>query len=159
MAPRCVFSKFAVGSAKGPSQQRFQKLQNKLDSTGYLCGDRATTKDFLMKASLRCNDNVESTYYMPSDGVRGGRINTEDVCSLCYNNTDLMELEAIMTSGRELNGKNPLPVCKDCFDLKVKLPTSGGRSNRVQQSAQEKSTKKRRLSKAVASGVRKARKK
>ena len=52
-----------------------------------------------------CNDNVESTYYMPSDGLRGGHIHTEDVCSLCFDNTDLMELEAIMTSGHELNGK------------------------------------------------------
>ena len=38
-----------------------------------------------------------------------------------------MKGNAIERSGRYTEGKNPLPVCKGCFYLNVKLPTSGGR--------------------------------
>ncbi len=37
-----------------------------------------------MKMQLRCGDNVESTYYNPATGLKGGRIVTEHARAICY---------------------------------------------------------------------------
>ena len=64
---------------------------------------------------------------MSATGLWGGRITTKYVCAVCYDDNDLMKGNDIERSGRYTGGKNPLPVCKRCFDLNVKLPTSWGR--------------------------------
>lgn len=63
---------------------------------------------------------------MPNTGTKGGRILTLDICSICFSDTPIVPVDEIRTK-RDLEGKNPLLVCRYCFDSKVEIPTSGGR--------------------------------
>ena len=39
-------------------------------------------------------------------------------------------------------GRNPLPICQYCYDLKIKVPNSGGRCNKYDESTKKKSRKR-----------------
>mmetsp|Transcript_29715 Transcript_29715/g.62511 ORF Transcript_29715/g.62511 Transcript_29715/m.62511 type:complete len:139 (-) Transcript_29715:48-464(-) len=94
---------------------------------------------------------------MPNMGTKGGRILTLDICSICFSDTHIVPVDRIRTK-RDLEGKNPLLVCRFCFDSKVEIPISGGRTNFAQKKQQEKSRKRRMLNRAVHHGRHKARK-
>ena len=46
---------------------------------------------------------------------------------MCHDENDLMQRIEIERSSRYTGGKIPLPLCTGCFNLGVKLPTSGGK--------------------------------
>ncbi len=68
-----------------------------------------------------------------------------------------MRHEEIMTK-RDLKGKNPLVVCRWCFDSRVDVLTSGGRTNFSMKKQQEEMTNRKRIYHAVQSCRRKDRK-
>jgi hypothetical protein len=124
---------------------------------GYVCGN-AINEDggFFVKRQLRCGDYVESTYYNPATGLKGGRIVTEDVCAICYGNADIVSSEEIRKE-RNIGGKNPLLICRLCFESNVNIPCSGGRTNMKQKSEQNQAKKRKQLNESVKAGRRKAR--
>ena len=111
---------------------------------------------FFVKRQLRCGDYIESQYYNPKTGAKGDRIVTEDICSICYESEDIVSAEEIRNK-REIGGKNPLLVCRYCFDMKVEIPCSDGRTNIKEKKDQEQRTKKKKLDESVQSGRKKAR--
>ena len=54
--------------------------------------------------------------------------------------------------------KNPLLVCRYCFDKKFEIPCSGGRVNVRQKMEQKESSKRKSFGDNVAMGRRKGRK-
>ncbi len=126
---------------------------------GYTCGSKVKGCGglFYTRRALICGKPIEPAYYNPSTGTKGGRIVTEDICSVCYVNADLVTPNEIR-SNRDLGGKTPLIMCRGCLDAGVDPPCSGARKN-VQQAKQQKQvSKKRKLDKAVKNGQRKPRK-
>ena len=109
-----------------------------------------------MKRQLRCGDYVESAYYNPNTGLKGGRIVTEDVYTICCDNADIVSIEEIRKE-RNIGGKNPLLICRLCFDSNVDIPCSGGRTNMKQKNEQDQSKKRKQLNESVNAGRRKAR--
>ena len=123
-----------------------------------MCGN-AINEDggFFVKRQLRCGDFIESQYYNPTTGVKGGRILTVDICAICYNKDDMVKVDEIRKK-RDVGGKNPLLVCRYCFDQNFEIPCSGGRVNTKQKGAQAKMSKRKSLEKTIESGRRKSRK-
>ena len=95
-APRCVFSKYAIGNAKGPTKKHMAILEKYVEEHGYLCGDAIRiysnggmeapeTEDddveelplLFCKEEQVCWDTVESQYYATEDRIRSnkGRMN------------------------------------------------------------------------------------
>ena len=56
-----------------------------------------------------------------------------------------------MMKMQNVGGKNPLQICRYCFDSRLKVPTSGGSSNARQKKNQSQVKKKRQLEKVVES--------
>ena len=56
-----------------------------------------------------------------------------------------------------MGGKNPLLVCRYCFDKGIEISSSGGRTNMKEKKDQTKRTKKRQLDESVQQGLRKGR--
>mmetsp|Transcript_21870 Transcript_21870/g.47533 ORF Transcript_21870/g.47533 Transcript_21870/m.47533 type:complete len:109 (-) Transcript_21870:34-360(-) len=106
---------------------------------------------------MRCGDYIESQYYNPKTGVQGGRIVTIDICAICYENEDIVQADEIRNN-RDIGGKNPLLVCRYCFDKGFEIPCSGGRINVKQKHDQDQRTKRRQLDDHVRCGRRKGRK-
>ena len=75
-------------------------------------------------------------------GLQGGKIKTNEICALCYDENDLMQHSEIERSSRYTEGKNPLHICTGCFNVGVKLPTSGGRISKKVSAQNEKANKK-----------------
>ena len=83
---------------------------------------------------------------------------TKDICAaICYEAEDVVSIDVARAS-RDIGGKNPLPVCRYCFDMNVEIPCSGGRTNFKEKKDQSKRTKRKQLDEAIASGYRKERK-
>lgn len=151
-----MYSNNVIGAKGGPSRKHVKLLERWMED-GYVCGNKVAVKRYFVQQKHRCGDFVESQYYNPDKvGARGGRIVTTDVCAICYSQHDIVSAEEIKTR-RDVGGKNPLLVCRACFDLNVKIPTSGGSSNKRQKKSQQKKRKKRQLHTAVAQGRRKDR--
>ena len=55
-----------------------------------------------------------------------------------------------------MGGKNPLLVCRYCFDKNIEIPCSGGRTN-MNEKKDQGQTKKRQLDESVQQGHRKER--
>eukprot|EP00984_Skeletonema_dohrnii_P034313 scaffold33526_cov153-Skeletonema_dohrnii-CCMP3373.AAC.4 len=46
---------------------------------------------FYSKRAMRCGNYVESQYYNPKSGTKGGRIVvSDDVCAICYVQDDIV---------------------------------------------------------------------
>eukprot|EP00957_Ditylum_brightwellii_P101810 7759154-Ditylum_brightwellii.AAC.1 len=145
-----------VGSKSGPTHKDFNSLQQWLEN-GYLCGTKVySNPKFVTKRQIHCGDQIESQYYN-KDGIRGGQIITKSICDMYYSSHNIMPVEQIKAN-QDVGRKNPFPVCWECFNLKITLPTSGGNSNKQEHKRQKKVSKKAQLQKAVSSGRRKQRK-
>ena len=110
-----------------------------------------------MKTALRCGEYIESQYYNPATGLKGGRIVTNDVCAICYDADNIVSADEIRKK-RDIGGKNPLLVCRYCFDKNIEIPCSGGRTNMKQKKDQAQSTKRKQLEDNIESGRRMGRK-
>ena len=145
-----------MGVKDGPTPKALKDLERSLERKGYNCGDIIGVDKFYARRALMCGHQIESTYYNPNTGTKGGRIVTELICALCYVNDDLVTPNELMKS-LNLSVKDPLTICRGCFESGIKPPSSGGRTNARQAAQQNKVTKKRKLGKAVKAGKRKAR--
>ena len=110
-----------------------------------------------MKRQMQCGDFVESQYYNTAAGLKGKRFVTKDICAICYENDDIISADEIRRN-RDVGGKNPLLVCRFCFDTGVEIPCSGGRTNSKQKRDQKQATKRKELDESVQAGRRKSRK-
>ena len=152
-----MYHDFAIGMKKGPKEEELKYLEHSPENS-YVCGAAIDgSAGFFMKQQLRCGDFIESQYYNPSKGLVGGRIMTDDICAICYDPDDIVSVDEIKRS-RNIGGKNPLPICRYCFDKKVEIPCSGGRTNMKQKADQDVQAKRKQLEECVQSGRRKGRK-
>ena len=111
----------------------------------------------IMHDLLRCGDYVESQCYNSASGVKGGRIVTKDICASCYE-IDNIVLANEIRQKRNVGVKNPLLVCRHCFDKNIETPCSGGRVNAKQKKDQLQRAKKRKETEQVEKGRRKEKK-
>ena len=158
-ATRAVYSHCMIGVKDALKVKDRENRSRTLENDGYSCGDevKGGGKFFYSKRSLRCGDPIESEYYNPGAGTKGGRIETEDVCCICYVDQDLMTPNDIKKV-RDLGGKTPLIMCRACADDKSIEPLlSRARTNISQANKQKRATKKRKMDKRVENGKRKAR--
>ena len=152
---RCIFSEFVKGSSKyGVSkekqEQRWEKLQQWKDEVGYSCGDVPPVKPYLMRRQLRCRDHVEMQYYSSGNDA---------ICSFCANDEDVLSSEEVKNV-QNLEGKEPLPLCKHCVKHKVRAPIKiGGSTNFAEKGKQKRAAKASQHAKAVSRGLRKPTKK
>ena len=110
-----------------------------------------------MKRQLRCGNHIESQYYNPKSGVKGNRIVSENICAIFYKDEDIVLSEDIRDN-RDIGGKNPLLVCRYCFNMNIEIPCSGGCKNQKQKKDQDNRTKRKQLQESVQRGRRKGRK-
>ena len=117
-APRAVCSMFGFGRDKGPTQVHKDTLQQRIEK-GYMCGEALDVPPYNLREAHCCNDPVEPIYYATQD-TRGGRIVTKDICAVCYGPDNLVLKQDLLESGHT-KGKEPLPMCRDCFDSGMNL--------------------------------------
>ena len=86
--PRCIYSTNSIGCNNGPSQVQLTNLERSIEN-GYVCGHKIDTEGFYARHHLRCGDYVESQYYRPDTGTKGGRIVTAECCSICFCDDDI----------------------------------------------------------------------
>ena len=91
------------------------------------------------------------------DGKTRGKAPTELVCALCFSEASIVPTKEVCQD-RDLKGRTPLAICGHCFDLRLAIPVSGGRSNKRQMKQQGDAQKKRRFKAAVEAGNRRCRK-
>ena len=82
---------------------------------------------------------------------------TEDICAICYERQGIVQADEICKK-RDIGGKNPLLVCRYCFDKNFEISCSGGRVNVKQKKAQDEQTKRKSLDRHCGNGHRKERK-
>ena len=111
----------------------------------------------MMRRNLTCGDYIETQYCNPSAGLRGGRIHTQDICAICYGEDEIVSADEIRRE-KDTKGRNPLPICRFCFDNNTEVPLTGGRANMVEKSAQQASKKNKLHIDAVSRGRKKAKK-
>ena len=120
-------------------------LVGTLENTGFICDDDIGVESgHYARRQTRCGD------------IKGGRIMTKDICAVCYEDDDIVS-EVEIRKKRNIGGKNPLLVCRYCFDKNFEIPCSGGRTNEKEKKSQEKSSKRKGLEENVQSGRRKGR--
>ena len=132
-APRCFFSRFAPGHAKGPKKKHFDKVRRHIETNGYKCGDlvqiykngemdtesvegdeREEPILFCREANL-CGSVVEAQYYAPKDKTgRGNRIHTKYICIHCYADKKLASNKDV-EAREERQGRPFHPIFKDCL--------------------------------------------
>jgi len=59
---------------------------------------------------------------------------------------------------KDTKGRNPLPICRFCFDNNTEVPVTGGRVNMMEKSVQQAAKKNKLHIDAVRRGRKKARK-
>ena len=102
---------------------------------------------FQQASNTMRGEPIEAHFYEPNTGGRGGRRVTSverNICAICYVTDEILSKDEIR-QGRDLGGKTPLPVCRDCFDSGVKPAFSGARVNVMQATAQKRSKKRRQM--------------
>ena len=88
---------------------------------------------------------------------KGGILVMGNICEICYSFQDVL-LDAEIKRSRNIGGRNPLLVCRDCFNSNIKIPTSGGSSNAREKYGQRGAENTRTLQAAVLRDNNKARK-
>ena len=142
----------------GPIKAKSKQL-DPWDDRGYIFWKTVPIEGFVMMQKLRCGYYAYLQYYnsMGSAANRGrGGFITEYVRAICFTHDGIVLRDEIMNM-RDVAGKNTIQIRSHCFDSRLKVPTSGGSSNKIQKKNQSQVKKKRQLEKAVASGRRKGR--
>ena len=155
-ANRVVCSQHMVNTKNGPTSGELESVELKLERDGFVCGMDIKGGKFYSRRALLCGHPIESEYYNPATGTKGGRIVTKDICAVCYIADDLVTPNEIRKL-KDLGGKTPLTICRGCLDSGVVLPCSSKRQNTKQATQQKKAATKRKLDKVTKSGRRKAR--
>ena len=87
---------------------------------------------------------VESLYYMP-------RLGTTNICSICFSADNMVDRDTVIEN-YVTNGRPPLPISQDSYDLKVTLPTSGGWLSFYENKKQLEGKRRSQLGEAVSQG-------
>ena len=101
---------------------------------GYMCGLKLPCNKFYVQRRLFCGDYIESQYYNHLSGKKvkesskGEIFVMGNICAICYSFQDVFS-DAEIKRSRNIGGNNPLLIFHDCFNSKIKIPTSGGSSN------------------------------
>jgi hypothetical protein len=120
-----------------------------------------------MKIQQRCGEQIETQYFdsiyiTGQPKTKGRTISTDPVCCLCYDTHNMVVKGTKTNRKQDLKGKNLLPVCMKCFnnaiENTIKLPTTGGSSNKKTQGMQNRESNKRLHATGIATGRRKKRK-
>jgi len=100
----------------------------------------------------------DSVYVTGKETTKGRQIKTDPICFWCYDDFDVVVKGTEVKKKQDLNGKNLMPICRTCYDNAVensiKLPTSGGSSNKRVSGIEKRLNKKRLHEKGVNSGKR-----
>ena len=115
-----------VGATGGPTKSDIEEVEQ-LSEGGYICGGRNLDKDkkLYVQRKLFCGDYVEPQYYNHLGGKKAQRTSrsrilvTEAICAICYSYRDVLS-DAEINNSRVIGGKNPLLVCRDCFNSNIK---------------------------------------
>ena len=116
-----------------------------------MCGNEIPIKVYRTLHALRCHDSVESQYY-GAGSTRGGRVVTELVCCICYTTEDIAPFDEVKRCQKQAV-KKPLPCCRTCLKLNIKLP--GGGTDYSLRKVKTKAKKKKQTADAIASGRKK----
>ena len=94
-----------------------------------------------VQRKLFYGDYIESQYYNHLGGKKaknsskGGRLVMGNICKTCYSFQDVLS-DAEIKRSCNIGGKNPLLICRDCFNSNIKIPTSGVSSNTQKKQGQ-----------------------
>ena len=167
-APRCVFSKYAIGNAKGPTKKHMAILEKYVEEHGYVCGDAVRVYSngevnaleteggevgqlplLFCKEQQVCWNAVENQYYAADKNpTRGGRVQTKTVCCHCYSDGKLADNKYIDERRRDRGGKTYLPICEACVDDGANLQTrKGAKTNKLEEA---KGKRKKKSAKRAA---------
>ena len=102
-----------------------------------------------MQLKLSYGDTVDTNYYNPSVGMKIGIIVTKVVSSVYYFDENIVDKVELLTRPKVV-GKNPLPLCRNCFDMNIKCPNTRGRGNYYSSREKNKHSKKRQVKTLVA---------
>ena len=63
---------------------------------GCVCGNTISDiTGFYIRTFHQCGDYIDLAYYNPAVGLRGGRIVTDDICTICYSEDDIVSTDII----------------------------------------------------------------
>eukprot|EP00957_Ditylum_brightwellii_P136563 10414092-Ditylum_brightwellii.AAC.1 len=90
---------------KRPTEAQLQDLEQSLENNGYTCGNKIKVGGgkFYARYDICCGDTIDAYYYNPLKGTRSGRIVTDEICSVCYIDKDLVSPNEIRKL-RDLQG-------------------------------------------------------
>ena len=116
-----------------------------------------------VQRKLFCGEYIESQYYnhlggkKAKDSIKGVRLLMGNICEICYSFQDVLLYSEINRS-RNIVVKNPLVICRDCFNSNIKITTSGGSSNAWENQGQRGTAKTSKLQVSGQISNKKARK-
>ena len=84
---RCIYSKNKVGSKNRPTKNH-EKLLQWIDNV-YCWGKKVIACNLVGQTQLRYNDTMEK-HHCTRDRTRGGSIETQGICSICYSKKELV---------------------------------------------------------------------
>ena len=90
-------------------------------------------KVFVVQRKLCYNGQMESQYYIPKVGNKGGRATTKNMYAFRYSKYDVLSTNHIKKKKTGIEGNNTLSVCKSCLDLNAQLPASIGYTYKSQK--------------------------
>ena len=161
-AHRCVYSNKMVGAKGDPTKSDMEELQ-RWSEGGYMCGSQVPGDKFYVQRKLFCGDYIESQYYnhlggrKANNSSKGYRLVTGNICAVCYLFQDVLS-DAEIKRIRNIGGKSPLLICRDCFNSNIKIPTSGGSCNAQEKQGQRGAENMRKPQVAVQRSNKKSRK-
>ena len=79
-----------------------------------------------------------------------------NICKICYSFQDVL-LDAVIKRSRNIRGNNTLLIFRDCFNSKIKIPTSGRSSNTPEKQGRRGTENTSKLQVAVQRSNKKAR--
>ena len=77
-------------SKDGPTSNVLVNLEQRLEHDGYICGMDIKGGKLHCRREALCGHAIKSEYYNPATGTKGGRIETKDICAICYIANDLV---------------------------------------------------------------------
>ena len=115
-----------------------------------MCESKVPGDKFYVQRKLFCGDYIESQYYNHLGGKKANNSSkdsilvTFSICAICYSFRYILS-DAEIKRIRNILGKNPLLICRDCFNSIIKILTSGGSSKALENQGQKGASKTRKL--------------
>lgn len=89
---QCIYSKDEAGSKYGSTKAKLECLEHSLKNEGVCIRHEGDWrwKEIIFTLSSLLGDEIKSDSYNPPKGTKGGRIVTDNICSVCYLGRDLL---------------------------------------------------------------------